>query len=220
MSSEFPPADDIDVTVLRRSTWVLDGFGGWLSVLADVLLESHEKGPASFLGGGAGAGEGDWVGKGFGAGGGPQGTEGRDPDKPCERKGTFEGPGEAEAVILVEADSSIIVSFAELVTDPGAITLLVLVDVIPGLSPSCTSSKDEVEMRRAVSNGDFVEGSSSLTAGSMSSPGGLGVLNCRLAAWPAESCDSDARGVVTDEVEGARPPVKDRIDADECDCDD
>ena len=53
MSSGLPPAEDIDVTVLRRSVWLGGGLGGGVeSTLADELLESHEKGPASFFWGG------------------------------------------------------------------------------------------------------------------------------------------------------------------------
>lgn len=58
MSSGFAPTDDIDVAVLRRSVWVLTALGGCVSVFADEPLESQEKGPASFLDGGPGAGDG------------------------------------------------------------------------------------------------------------------------------------------------------------------
>lgn len=44
-----------------------------------MLLDSHEKGPPSFLGGGCGTGAAVFE----GAGGGAHGTEGRFPERPC-----------------------------------------------------------------------------------------------------------------------------------------
>lgn len=164
MSSGFPPADEMDVTVLRRSVWVLTGLGACISVLAEEFLESQEKGPANFLGGGAGAGEAFW-GRGFGAGGGPHGTEGRAPANPCERKGSFDGGGDADVGTAVGAGSSMYTSCDVIVVDPDLVSLVLEVLLVVGLgsgwSPSCTSSREEVEIRRAVSKGDFVGGSPS-----------------------------------------------------------
>ncbi len=68
-----------EVTVFRRS-WE-GGAGGaeTESLLADVLLESHEKLMPNFLEVGVGLG---LVAVGFAAGGGPHGIDGRFPDRP------------------------------------------------------------------------------------------------------------------------------------------
>jgi len=74
--------------VFRRSWEAGAGGAGAESLFADVLLESHEKLMPNFLGGGVGFGG---VAVGFAAGGGPQGIDGRLPDRPCDRKGNFGG---------------------------------------------------------------------------------------------------------------------------------
>lgn len=65
----------------------------------------------------------------------------------------------------MRVDSSILTSFIGFSTELDAIVSLVrvvlIVDVVPGLSSNCTSSKEEVEIRRAVSRGDSVGGSPS-----------------------------------------------------------
>ena len=58
-----------------------------MSTFADVLLDSHEKGPPSFLGGSAGAAL--VVADGGGAGGGANCTEGRFPERPWSAGGGF-----------------------------------------------------------------------------------------------------------------------------------
>ena len=70
------------MTVLRRSVGAITGLGDCASVLAEELLESQENGPANFLGGGTGAGEAFCTAVDFELGGGPHGTEGRDPENP------------------------------------------------------------------------------------------------------------------------------------------
>jgi len=68
------------VTVLRRSWETGEGPGAiTASLLADVLLESHEKLMPSFLGGGAGELAETAA---FAAGGGPQGMDGKFPERP------------------------------------------------------------------------------------------------------------------------------------------
>lgn len=61
-----------------------------MSTLAEVLLESHEKGPPSFLGGSVG-GWGAAFGRavGGGGGGGANDTEGRLPERPWIAGGGF-----------------------------------------------------------------------------------------------------------------------------------
>ena len=100
----------------------------------DVLRESHENGIASFLGGGAGAGVWTLVG-----GGGPQGIPARFPERPFVRAGSLGGGTGASVlfsseVVVVERDR---------------------VGLAPFESPSCTSSNDDVERRRAVSSGEL-----------------------------------------------------------------
>ena len=171
ISSGFALGDDIDVTVLRRSVWLLGSFEACGSTLAEELLDNQENGPASFLGGSAEAGDVLRDTFGFGAGGGPQGTAGRDPENPCGRKGSFEEGGDAGTRIESEAGSSILTSLGvkvvvlslsspEVVEVPGAGT-------IPGV-PSCTSSREEVEIRWAESDGDFLIGAASPILGTLS----------------------------------------------------
>ena len=150
INSGFPPVDDIDVTVLRRSVWLFGGLEACDSTLAEELLDSQEKGPASFLGGGAEAGDVLRDTFGFGAGGGPQGTEGRDPENPCERKGSFEEGGDAGTGSDSEAGSSILTSLGAKVVvfslSSSEVFEVPAAGTIPGV-PSCTSSREEVEIR-------------------------------------------------------------------------
>jgi hypothetical protein len=102
--------DAIEVTVLRRSWETGEGPGaGVVSLLADVLLESQEKLIPNFLGGGAGevAGADDFPG-----GGGPHGIEGRLPERPWPRKGSFGG------------EAAIFLSFGAVVVDPDVMELV------------------------------------------------------------------------------------------------
>lgn len=128
------------------------------STLAEELRESHEKGPASFLGGGAGCGDIVCAVDCLGAGGGPHGTEGRAPESPCDRKGIFVAAGGADAEGL-GAGSSVLTSSLVIVFDldlPSSSSLFsTCVALVAGVSPSCTSSREDVEIRRAVSKGDF-----------------------------------------------------------------
>ena len=146
------------MTVLRRSVCIGGGFGGGVdSTLAEELLESHEKGPASFLVGGAGCGVTVCVVDCFGAGGGPHGTEGRDPENPCDRKGIFAAAGRVDAE-GAGVGSSVLTSSLVTVFDLDLLSSALpsaCVALVAGVSPSCTSSKEEVEIRRAVSKGDF-----------------------------------------------------------------
>ncbi len=89
----------------------------------------------NFLGGGAVEGAGT---VGFEAGGGPQGIDGRFPDRPCDRTGSFGGD---VAAVAVESDRIELTSF------------------VPS---SCTSSRPEAESLCVVSNEGFV-GVSSLS---------------------------------------------------------
>ena len=95
----------------------------------------------NFLGGGTVEGV-ETVG--FEAGGGPQGMDGRFPDRPCDRIGSFGGgvamPFLVDAV-AVESD------------------LIELVSFVPS---NCTLSREEADIRCVVSRGDFV-GVSSLS---------------------------------------------------------
>ena len=75
---------------------------------------------------------------GFEAGGGPQGIDGRFPDRPCDRIGSFGGD---VAAVAVESDRIELTSF------------------VPS---NCTSSRPEADSRCVVSNGGFV-GVSSLS---------------------------------------------------------
>ena len=103
------------------------------SLFADALLESHEKGIDNFFGGGAGLTECN-----LGGGGGPQGTAGKFPERPWDRKGNFGGG--PEGITLA--------SFEVLGVD------LDLIDDASFVSSSWTSSNDDVETRRVVSNGE------------------------------------------------------------------
>ena len=129
----------IEVTVpLRSIEEMLVGNG--LFSLAEVLLrESHEKGIVSFLPGAGLGGVGDvLIGRG---GGGPHGIEGKGPENP-DREVGFGAAGEGSFpillldVIVVDRDRDL--SGCE-----------------PSFSPNCTSSSDVVDIRLAVSKGDF-----------------------------------------------------------------
>lgn len=97
-------------------------------MFADVFLESHEKGLESFFGGG---GAGGVMEVNLGGGGGPQGTEGRLPESPCERKGSL-GSG---AELFVPVSFDVIVVDLDLVEDSSI------------ESPSWTSSNEAVDSR-------------------------------------------------------------------------
>lgn len=130
------------MTVFRRSR----GAGIWLgggiaSLVPEVLLDSQEKLMPNFLGGGAVEGV-ETVG--FEAGGGPQGIDGRFPDRPCDRAGSFGG----EVAMLFSVDAVVVES-----------DRIELASFVPS---SCTLSREEAEIRCAVSIGDFV-GVSSLS---------------------------------------------------------
>lgn len=113
--------------MLRRSR----GLGCWLdggtaSFVAEVLLDSQEKLIPNFLGGGAV--EGTEV-VDFEAGGGAQGTDGRFPDRPCDRTGSFG----AEGATLFLVDAVVVES-----------ERIELVSFVPS---SCTLSREEVDIR-------------------------------------------------------------------------
>ena len=175
----------IEVTVFRLSWALGDGLGaGIVSLFAEPLLESHEKLIPNFLGAGAGDGVGT-VDLGARGGGGPQDIEGRFPERPCPLKGSFGG----------DAAMSFSVGIAGV--NPDRTELLSLVP------SSCTSSREEAEIRCAVKRGDFVGGAS-----------GCGSVSCSsgsLVVVPA-LC---ARGVET--VEEGRPLVNERTELDSCD---
>ena len=122
----------------------------------------------------------------------------------------------------MDAGSSMLTSFEVMVADLDLVLSVVsamsLVTVVSRASLNCTSSKEEVEIRRAVRSGDFVGSSCDRAFDSMPPPVGLGLWTSSLWESSMVGCESDTRGVVTEDVEGARPPVKDRMDADDCDC--
>lgn len=183
MSSGFEPIEAIEVTVFRRSrgvgTWLGDGTA---SLVPEVLLDSQEKLMPNFLGGGAVKGV-ETVG--FEAGGGPQGIDGRFPDRPCDRIGSFGGEVAmlfSVVAVAVESDRIELVSF------------------VPS---SCTLLREEAEIRCAVSKGDLV-GVSSLS----------GIrASCLCTDVSSEDCTLDPRGVEGDE--GGRRLVREREDADD-----
>lgn len=77
-------------------------------------------------------------------------------------------------------DSSILTSFVGSFTELDAVLSLVpmalAVDVVPGLSANCTSCREEVEIRRAVSRGVCVGGSPTFVFDSSPSPAVLGAF--------------------------------------------
>ena len=184
MSSGFELTEAIEVTVFRRSrgdgTWL---GGGIASLVPEVLLDSHEKLMPNFLGGGAAEGV-ETVG--FEAGGGPQGMDGRFPDKPCDRGGSF--GGELAMIFSVEAvgvESECI-------------------EVASFVPSNCTLSREEVDIRRAVSSGDFL-GVFSLSRL---------VSSCMWTGVSSEDCGLEPRGVDGDD--GGRCSVKELVDVDDC----
>lgn len=113
--------------MFRRSRAFGDlGGGGGFSLLAEVPLDNHENPIPSFLNGGAGEG----AEAAFGAigGGGPQGTVGRFPERPCDRKGSLGG----EEASLVSGLFVVAPDSMELASIPFS---------------SCTSAIEEVEIR-------------------------------------------------------------------------
>lgn len=171
------------MTVFRRSrgdgTWL---GGGIASLVPEVLLDSHEKLMPNFLGGGTAEGV-ETVG--FEAGGGPQGIEGRFPDNPCDRGGSF--GGELAMIFSVEAvgvESECI-------------------EAASFVPSNCTLSREGFDIRRAVSSGDFL-GVSSLS--------GM-VSSCLWTIVSSEDCALEPRGVDGDD--GGRCSVKEWIDVDD-----
>lgn len=169
MSSGFELIEAIEVTVLRRSR----GLGNWLeggtaSFVPEVLLDSQEKLMPNFLGGGTVGGV-ETVG--LEAGGGPQGVGGRFPDRPCDLTGSFGGEEAMLCLVgavVVESDRMELVSF---------------------VTSSCTLSREEADIRCAVSKGDFF-GVSSLS--------GLRV-SCLCICVTSADCIVDPRGVEGDD---------------------
>ena len=157
------------MTVLRRSR----GLGNWLeggtaSFVADVLLDSQEKLIPSFLGGGAEEGV-EVVG--FEAGGGAQGTEGRLPDRPCDRTGSFG----ADVAMLFLVDAVAVESDR--------------IELVSSVPSSWTLSREEADFRCAVSKGDFF-GVSSLS---------VLMASCSCTCATSEGCIVDPRGVEGEE---------------------
>lgn len=138
--------------------------GGTASLVPEVLLDSHEKLMPNFLGGGAVGGV-EVVA--FEAGGGPQGIDGRFPDRPWDRTGSF--GGDVAMILALDAEA----------VEVGRIELA---SFVPS---SCTLSREEADRRCAVSNGDFL-GVSSLSRLRLSCFG-IGV--------PSEDSTLDPRGV-------------------------
>lgn len=145
----------------------------------------------NFLSGGAGLAE-----CGLGGGGGPQGTAGKLPERPWERKGNFGGGPEVFTLASVE----VIVVDLDLVEDTSFI------------SSSWTSSNDDDESRRVVSNGEFDGGS--LEAADMVSISGGFAPATETVSILSDSVES--RGVEVEEEERGRS-VRDRVDADDLD---
>ena len=122
----------------------------------------------NFLGGGAVGGV-EIVA--FGAGGGPQGIEGRFPDRPWDRIGSFGG----EVAMVFSADA-VALEFDR----------IELASFVPS---SCTLSREEAERRCAVSNGDFL-GVSSLSRLRLSCLGiGVPSEDSTLDPWGVEGND-------------------------------
>ena len=150
MSSGFEFSEAIEVTVFRRSLVLGGGLGaGTVSLLAEPLLESHEKLIPSFLGAGVGEGVGT-VALGARGGGGPQGMDGRFPERPWPLNGSFGG------------DAAVLFSVDVVGVESDCIELLSLVP------SSWTSSSEVAEIRCAVSNGDFGGTSGSYECGGFS----------------------------------------------------
>ena len=131
-------------------------------------LDSQEKLIPNFLGGGIDGGvETD----GFEAGGGPQGIDGRFPDRPCDRAAAFAGDVALLFLVDVVAVESDRIELASLVPS------------------SCTLSTEEGDVRCAVCNGIFLGVSS------------LSVLRaaCSCGCVNSGDCISEPRGVDGDE---------------------
>ena len=156
------------------------------SLGTDALLESHENGIASFLGCDAGAGVWTLVG-----GGGPQGMPGRFPERPFVRGGSFgSGTGAfrlfSSEVMVVERDRLRLASLG---------------------SPSCTSSSDDVERRRAVSSGELVGAFPDISVRTV-------VLESEGDGCVEIAGGCETRGVVAVEEDSGRS-VKERIDVED-----
>ena len=186
MSSGFELIEATEVTVFRLSR----EFGSWAggataSLVPEALLDSQEKLMPSFLGGGTVEGV-ETVG--FEAGGGPHGIDGRFPDRPCDRGGSFGGDVAilfSADVVTAESDGIEIASFAP---------------------SSCTLSREEADIRCAVSDDGFV-GVSSL-------PTSRGSSLCIVVS--SEDLVLETRGV--EEDEGGRLSVRERVNSDDfCD---
>ena len=119
--------------VFRRSIWAIGVFVGVeVSILLDELLDSHEKGPASFLAGGADAVLAGTAGA-FGTDDCAHGKLGRTCDRAVTLMAVDGGDGS-------EIGSGAMISFEVMVADR---------DLLPpdSTSPSCTSSRDDVDIR-------------------------------------------------------------------------
>lgn len=124
----------MDDAVFRRSICAMGAFAGVeVSILLDELRDSHEKGPASFLGGGADA-EGPGRVCAFEAGDCPQGKLGI----PCDRAGAFVA-GAAGEGLGVGSGATIPLEVIVLDRD--------LLRPDSETSPSCTSSREDVDIR-------------------------------------------------------------------------
>lgn len=128
-----------------------------------------------------------WV---LGGGGGPHGTGGKVPERPCDRNGSLGGGLEGFTLLSLE----VMVECRD------------LVEVSSLVSSSLTSSMDDVESRRAVSNGD-IDGSWGI--GGNVRDVGVSRSSEFFSLVLLESLE--CRGVVTEEAEDGRS-VKERID--------
>ena len=142
-----------------------------------MLLESQEKLIPNFLGGGiVGGVETD----GFEAGGGPQGMDGRFPDRPCDRAAAFG----VDAAVLFLVDAVAVES-----------DCIELASFVPS---SCMLSREEDGVPGALCEG------SSLGVSSLSVLGGVSTLSvlraaCSCTCFTSKDCMSEPRGVEGDE---------------------
>ncbi len=163
-----------------------------VSLLAEALLESHEKLIPSFLGAGVGEGVGT-VALGARGGGGPHGMDGRLPERPWPLNGSFGG------------DAAVLFSIDVVGVESDFIELLSLVP------SSWTSSNKVAEIRCAVSSGDF-EGTSWLYECVVSSSRACIELSASVTSAPPFT----VRGVET--VDDGRRSVNERTEfEDSCD---
>ena len=142
-----------------------------------MLLDSQEKLIPNFLGGGiVGGVESD----GFEVGGGPQGMDGRFPDRPCDRAAAFG----VDAAVLFLVDAVAVES-----------DCIELASFVPS---SCTLSREEDDVLGALWEGNFLGVSSLSVLIGISS---LSVLRaaCSCACVTSEDCMSEPRGVEGDE---------------------